>query len=360
MKKQRLGAIILTGALMLGLTSCGTASTTSAYKKYVTLGDYKKIEYTKTVQEVTDADVQSQVDSFVRGLAEKTEITDRAVQDGDIVNIDYVGTKDGVAFDGGTAKGFDLTIGSHMFIDGFEEGLIGHNIGEEVSLDLKFPEEYKSEELAGAAVNFAVTINSISESKEPELTDDLVKDNTDYSTIADYKQSIKDKLIEQNEENAETGADADIFSQVLANATISGYDEEEVKKLVDDKFEEFKGYTQQYQCTYEELLEAFGFKSEDELMEGITEYVKKYLDEKMVVYCIADAEGIKVTSEDIKAAAQADADLYGAKMEEVLKFNGEDYYEFKLLSDQVKALLRENAVLVDSTEEKAETTEAAE
>lgn len=351
MKKQKLGAIMLVGALVLGLSGCGSTSSAKMYKKYVTLGDYKKIEYSKTVKDVTEEDVQAEIDSFLNGLSENKEVKDRAVQEGDIVNIDYVGTKDGVAFEGGTGEGFDLTIGARMFIDGFEEGLIGHEIGEEVSLDLTFPTPYdKNKDLEGKEVNFAVTINSISEKVVPELSDQLVKDNTDYSTIEDYKKSIEEKLAQQNEENAETAANAEIFSKVLENATITGYNEDEVKKLVDDKFEEFKGYTQQYQCTYEELLEAFGFSSEEELMEGITTYVKKYLDEKMVVYCIAEKEGIKVTSEDIKNAAQADADMYGAKMEDVLEFNGEDYYEFKLTNDQVKVVLRDNAVLVDSTE----------
>lgn len=350
MKKQGLSAVVLAGVMLLGLTGC-SANQASAYKKYVTLGEYKNIEYTKTVTPVTDDDVQSDLDSFVEGLAETNEIKDRPVAKDDIVNIDYVGTMDGEEFQGGSNEGFDLTIGAQMFIDGFEDGLIGHEIGEKVSLDLSFPDPYPNNpDFAGKPVNFAVTINSISTKKVPKLTDDLVKDNTDYATIDEYKKSIREKKEEQNEAAAQNKAEADIVAKAVENCTISGYDEKEVKELVDQQFEQFKGYTQTYQCTYEQLLEGFGYTSEDELMEGITTYVKQYLDEKMVIYCIAAEEGIKVTKDEVEASAQADADMYGVKLEEIYEYNGEDYYEYKLLSEKVKTMLKDNAKLVDSTE----------
>lgn len=177
MKKQRVGAIVLAGMMVLSMTGCGN-SKAKAYSKYVTLGDYKGIEYTKTVAEVTEDDIQSKLDSFVDGLAETNEVTDRAVEDGDIVNIDYVGTMDGEEFEGGSDTGYDLTIGSNSFIDGFETGLIGHNVGEEVSLDLQFPDPYPNNtDYSGKDVNFKVTINKISVKTTPELTDQLVKDN---------------------------------------------------------------------------------------------------------------------------------------------------------------------------------------
>ena len=118
MKKQRVSAIVLAGIMMVSMTGCGN-SKAKAYSKYVTLGDYKGIEYTKTVAEVTEDDIQSQLDSFVEGLSKTNEVTDRAVKDGDIVNIDYVGTKDGEEFEGGSSEGYDLTIGSNSFTEAF-------------------------------------------------------------------------------------------------------------------------------------------------------------------------------------------------------------------------------------------------
>ena len=363
MKKQRVGAIVLAGMMMLSMTSCGN-SKAKAYSKYVTLGDYNGIEYTKTVAEVTEDDIQSKLDSFVDGLAETNEVTDRAVEDGDIVNIDYVGTMNGEEFEGGSATGQDLTIGSNSFIDGFETGLIGHNIGEEVSLDLQFPDPYPNNtDYSGKDVNFKVTINKISVKTTPELTDQLVKDNTDYDTIDAYKESIKEDLEKTNESNAEKQAKSDIFDKAVSNCKITGYDEDEVKDLVDEEFKSFKNTAESYKSygySYEDVLSMNGYDSEDALKKGITEYVKKYLDQKMVLYCIAAKEGIKVSSEETDKKVQEYMDNYNVKTkEEVYDYFGDDYFEVAVLSEKVMDFLKENAKLVDSTEADSEDTEAA-
>lgn len=363
MKKQRISAIVLAGVILLSMTGCGN-SKANAYSKYVELGEYKGIEYTKTVAEVTDEEIQGKLDSFVSGLAENEDITDRAVEDGDIANIDFVGTIDGEEFDGGSGTGYDLTIGSNTFIDGFESGLLGHNIGEEVSLDLTFPEDYNSEDLAGKDVNFKVTINSISVKNTPELTDALVKENTDYDTIDAYKDSIREEMEESNKQSAEQQAQSDIFNKVVENCKISGYDEAEVKELVDDEFDNFKQTAQSYESygySYEDVLAANGYETEDELKEGITEYVKNYLNQKMVLYCIADKEGIKVTSEETDKKVQEYMDTYQVETkEEVYDYLGDDYFEVAILSEKVMDFLKENAVLVDSTEESKEETDTTE
>lgn len=359
MKKQRTGAIVLASVMLLSMTGCGN-SKANAYNKYVELGEYKGIEYTKTVAEVTNENIQQKLDSFVSGLSKSEDITDRAVEDGDIANIDFVGTMDGKEFEGGSGEGYDLTIGSDTFIEGFESGLIGHNIGEEVSLDLTFPDDYNSEDLAGKDVNFKVKINSISVENTPELTDALVKKNTDYDTIDAYKESIREELETSNEESAEQQAKSDIFNKVVENSKISGYDEAEVKQLVDDEFNNFKQTAQTYESygySYEDVLAANGYETEDELKEGITEYVKNYLNQKMVLYCIADKEGIKVTSEETDKKVQEYMDTYQVETkEEVYDYLGDDYFEVAILSEKVIEFLKENAVLVDSTEE-TDTTE---
>lgn len=362
MKKQRIAAVVLAGAMLLSMTGCGN-NKANAYKKYVELGEYKGIEYTKEVAEVTDEDIQGRLDSFVEGLTETEEVTDRAVKDGDVVNIDFVGTKDGEEFEGGTGEGYDLTIGSNTFIDGFESGLIGHKKGEEVSLDLTFPEDYNQEDLAGQDVNFKVTINTISVKTTPELTDALVKDNTDYDTIDAYKDSIREEMETSNKESADQQAKNDILNKVIENCKITGYDEAEVKKLVDDEFNSFKETAQTYESygyTYEDVLAANGFETEDDLKKGITEYVKNFLNQKMVLYCIADKEGIKVTSEETDKLVQEYMDTYQVKTkEEVYDYLGDDYFEVRVLYDKVLDLLEKNAKLVDSTEESTEASEEA-
>lgn len=359
MDKKKIGAVVLAGVMVLSMTGCGS-NKAKAYSKYVELGDYKGIEYTKTVDQVTEEDIQSRIDTFLEGLAETTEVTDRAVKDGDIVNIDYVGTEDGEAFDGGTAEGQDLTIGSGRFIEGFEEGLIGHKKGEKVSLDLKFPDDY-DETMAGKEVNFAVTINTISEKKIPTLTDDLVKENTDYDTISAYKDGIREEMETQNEQSAEQIAQSDIFNKVMENCKVTGYDQAEVKKLVDEEFENFKKTAQSYQSMgygYEDVLAMNGYTSEEELKEGMTEYVKNYLSQRMVLYCIADAENIKVSSAEVDQMVADYMEQYSVETkEEVYEYFGDDYFEMALLSQKVIEFLKNNAILVDSTEAASEEEE---
>ena len=362
MKKQ-IGAVVLAGVMMLSLTGCGSNEKAKKYSKYVELGDYKGIEYTMDVAEVTDDQVNQQIDSFLDGLAETEEVTDRAVEDGDTVNIDFTGTKDGEEFEGGSSEGYDLVIGSGSFIDGFEDGLIGHEIGDEVSLDLTFPEEYpQNEDLAGQDVNFKVTINSISVKNTPELTDKVVADNTDYDNVEDYKASVRKSLEDSNKSSAEQQAQADVFNKVVENSKITGYDEDEVNELIDKEFDTFKQTAESYESygySYEDVLAANGYSSEDELKEGITQYVKKYLDQVMVLYCIADKEGITVSSEETDAMVEEYMTTYSVKTkDEVYDYFGDDYFEVTILSQKVRDFLMENAVQVDSTEEDASTEEA--
>lgn len=359
--KKRIGAVLLAGVMVLSMTGCGSNEKAKKYSKYVELGDYKGIEYTLDIAEVTDEDIDSQIDSFLSGLTETEEITDRAVKDGDTVNIDYVGTKDGEAFDGGTAEGSDLVIGSNSFIDGFEDGLIGHEIGEKVSLDLTFPEDYQAEDLAGEDVNFEVTINSISVSKVPTLTDQLVADNTEYDTINAYKESIRKDLQESNEDTAKQQAKTDVFDKVVENSSITGYDEKEVEELIDKEFDSFKETAQSYEAygySYEDVLASNGYSSEDELKEGITEYVKNYLNQVMVMYCIADKEKITVSSEEIDNMVKEYMETYAVETEEeVYDYFGEDYFEISILSEKVMDFLMENAKQVDSIEKDGEAVE---
>lgn len=362
MKKQ-IGAVVLAGVMMLSLTGCGSNEKAKKYSKYVELGDYKGIEYTMDVAEVTDDQVNQQIDSFLDGLAETEEVTDRAVEDGDTVNIDFTGTKDGEEFEGGSSEGYDLVIGSGSFIDGFEDGLIGHEIGDEVSLDLTFPEEYpQNEDLAGQDVNFKVKINSISVKNTPELTDKVVADNTDYDNVEDYKASVRKSLEDSNKSSAEQQAQADVFNKVVENSKITGYDEDEVNELIDKEFDTFKQTAESYKSygySYDDVLAANGYSSEDELKEGITQYVKKYLDQVMVLYCIADKEGITVSSEETDAMVEEYMTTYSVKTkDEVYDYFGDDYFEVSILSQKVRDFLMENAVQVDSTEEDASIEEA--
>ncbi len=176
--KRKICVIAAVFASSLFLTACGSKEYLKDIKaeKYVTLGAYTGIEATVNEPKVPEGAVDSYIyDNYLAPKAEKVPVTGRAVQEGDVANIDFVGYHDDVAFEGGTGADFDLTIGSGRFIEGFEEGLIGANIGDTRSLNLTFPDPYTNPELAGEDVVFEVTVNSISESKAPALTDALVK-----------------------------------------------------------------------------------------------------------------------------------------------------------------------------------------
>ena len=211
MKKRTAYLLIL--SLILSLTGCGgtggsagnaggaaaasqsenSALDTADLSKLVTLGQYKNLELSVNSAKVTQEDIDAQIENALSSEAEQVEVTNRAVKEGDIVNIDYEGKKDGVAFDGGTAQGYDLTIGSGTFIDGFEDGLIGAKIGDTLDLNLTFPENYGAAELAGQDVVFTVKVNSIKEEKLPELTDELAKKiNPEVKNVDEFKAYIKD------------------------------------------------------------------------------------------------------------------------------------------------------------------------
>ena len=196
MKKSYLLFAVAMAASVL-MSGCGDKKDISSVdaSKYVKLGDYKGLSVSVNDTTVSDKEVEETVSSNLSAKGTMTAVTGRAVQNGDTVNIDYVGTKDGVAFNGGTAQGYDLVIGSGTFINGFEDGLIGHEIGEKVALNLTFPENYGSAELAGQDVIFDVTINSISENVVPELDDAVAKElDPEVSTKEEYIAKIKANL----------------------------------------------------------------------------------------------------------------------------------------------------------------------
>ena len=193
----------------------------------VELGQYKGIEVDYDKQEVTEEDVQGALTYFVNTLQYTSDITDRPLKEGDIVVIDYVGTMDGEVFDGGSGTGTELTLGSGTFISGFEEGLIGKMKGDSVSLDLTFPDTYSSDK-AGKAVNFLVNINEAYEYVIPELTDELVAENSEYKTVAEYTDAAREELEIQAKEYSESKVKNDIIQKVIDNAKFGGQVDEQI------------------------------------------------------------------------------------------------------------------------------------
>ena len=307
-------------------------------EKCVTLGDYKGVTVEKTIQSVTDEDVQNEIDN---ALANYPVEVDQAAKEGDTVNIDYVGKIDGEEFDGGSDQGADLKLGSGKFIDGFEDGLIGARKGETRTLNLTFPEDY-TQDLAGKAVEFTVTVNAV---KEPlsEPTDQWVADNIEgYDNIADYKAGIRSEQEESNEQTAENQVRYAAWTQVIDNCTINEYPEtlgEVGKKLYEQQVETYAKYAGMELDAY---IESSGL-TQEEYQSNMEEYGKNVAAQALVCQAICDKEGFAIGDDDYQKALQDMLTEYGCTEDELIQTYGQDNVEQSIMLNRVSNLILENA-----------------
>ena len=218
----------------IGLTKGLKMSAIVTVKPEVVLGQYKGVEAVKPETDVNDEQIEAELKRIQERNSRMIPVEDRPVQDGDTANINYEGFKDGVPFEGGQAEDHDLRIGSGSFIPGFEEQIIGHNVGESFDVELSFPEDYHEESLAGAPVVFKVTINSVKVKELPELDDEFAKDVSEFETLDEYRESLRAKQIESAAKSAENVFENNVVKAVTANATIEVPDvmiENEMDKL---------------------------------------------------------------------------------------------------------------------------------
>ena len=301
-------------------------------EKCVTLGDYKGVTVEKTIQSVTDEDVQNEIDN---ALANYPVEVDQAAKEGD------TGKIDGEEFDGGSDQGADLKLGSGKFIDGFEDGLIGARKGETRTLNLTFPEDY-TQDLAGKAVEFTVTVNAV---KEPlsEPTDQWVADNIEgYDNIADYKAGIRSEQEESNEQTAENQVRYAAWTQVIDNCTINEYPETLVevgKKLYEQQVETYAKYAGMELDAY---IESSGL-TQEEYQSNMEEYGKNVAAQALVCQAICDKEGFAIGDDDYQKALQDMLTEYGCTEDELIQTYGQDNVEQSIMLNRVSNLILENA-----------------
>lgn len=317
---------------------------------YVTLGEYKglKVQIDLTVSE---DEIEEELNSAISQADVMEEITEGTVAEGDIVSIDYEGKLDGEAFDGGTAKDYDLEIGSGSFIDGFEDGLIGVNVGDTVDLNLTFPENYFSEDLAGQEVVFTVTVHAIK--RMPELTDELVSTMTDgeYTTADDYKASIRASLEEEKAGQRDAMIMSDLFTQVAANATINEYPEVMVDYGVQEMSDYYVDMAESFSMEFADFLSMYLGMTEEEFNEQVVLAVQQNLQQEMYLKAIAETEGIELTEEEYEAGCEKYAETYGMESaEELVENYGESVVRLSLLQEKVLEFLKESAVIEEITE----------
>lgn len=320
-------------------------------EKCVTLGDYKGITVEKTIQSVTDEDVQNEIDD---ALASYPVEVDRAAKEGDTVNIDYVGKIDGEEFDGGSDQGADLKLGSGKFIDGFEDGLIGASKGETRTLDLTFPDDY-TQDLAGKAVEFTVTVNAV---KEPltEPTDQWVADNIDgYDNVADYKAGIRSEQEESNEQTAENQVRYAAWTQVIDNCTINEYPETLVEVGENLYEQQVQTYAQYAGMELDAYIESSGL-TQEEYDSNKEEYGKNVAAQALVCQAICDKEGFAIGDDDYQKALDAMLTEYGCTEDELVQTYGQDNVEQSIMLNRVSDLILENANITEVQADSSDST----
>ena len=261
-----------------------------------------------------------------------------AAQDGDIVNIDYKGTKDGEAFDGGTAEGQDLTLGSGSMIDGFEDGLVGAKKGETKTLDLTFPENYREESLAGQAVVFEVTVNAVKEKQDAVLDDAFVQRTSDYQTVDEYKEGIRADLLAQKQKTAEQEMEQDVLQDIIDNSDFK-FSRNGLSVRYNQMLKQYTNQAKMYGMTLSQMAQANGM-DEAGFKEYIYSSVKEAAKKEIVVKDIAAKEGLdNLTDEDKEAFAQAN----GTSKDTLVSLYGEDTVNEQVLQDKVLRFLASNA-----------------
>ncbi|MBQ9327636.1 MAG: trigger factor [Solobacterium sp.] len=282
----------------------------------VTLGEYKGLKYELGEINVTDEDVDKEIDSLRERYADM-ETVEEAAQDGDTVNIDYEGVKDDVPFDGGTAQGYDLRLGSGSFIPGFEEQLIGAVAGESRDLNLTFPEDYHSEELAGAAVVFHVKVNEVKRKSVPELDDDFAKDLSypGVETVEDLRKYLRERLETSRRNEAEREADDAFFAKVSEVGTIDLPDIM-IQSETEEMLYQFENQIAQYGMDPGQYLKMIG-QDEETLKESYRETAEKNVRLRLVLQAIAKAEGLTASDEEVEEELQNLASSYGMELDRV-------------------------------------------
>ena len=343
---------ILTGALAASMLLSGCAASKGLETDELKISMYKgvEVEEVEKPEEVTDEDVENTINATLQSNATIKEITDRAVESGDTATIDFVGKMDGEEFDGGSSTDYPLEIGSGQFIDGFEDSVIGHEIGETYDCNGKFPDNYDNTDLAGKDVVFTITVKSISQTEVPELTDDFVKQVSEESAnVKEYKEEVKKQLEEDNEQNYEDSLTQEAWDKVLENTEVKKYPEDEVKGFCDSLIEQYKTAAEYYGQEYEDFIETQMGTTVEDFEQQVEDVAKENIKQKMATEAIADKEKIKLDDETYEKELKELADLYGyTDVDSLKEAASEEDLKDIVLNNLVKEWVREHCVQVAS------------
>lgn len=286
-----------------------------ALKPEVKLGKYKGVKVEKADTEVTDEEVDKEIDKERESNARNIDVTDRAVKDGDIVTLDFEGFVDGTAFEGGKGENYPLTIGSGTFIPGFEEQLVGAEIGKETEVNVTFPEDYQAEDLKGKAAVFKCTVKEIKEKELPALDDEFASEVSEFETLAEYKADIRGRLEERKAKAAREAKEAAVIEEIIKDSDMEipeAMIETQQRQMID----EFAQRIQMQGLTLEQYFQFTG-ASYDQMIEQVKPQAEKRIQSRLVLEAVAAAEKIEATEEDYEEELKSMAEAYQMEVEKV-------------------------------------------
>lgn len=292
-----------------------------ALKPEVTLGQYKGLEVEKAVIEVQEAEVDAEIDKEREKNSREIDIDDRAVEDGDQIKLDFEGFVDGVAFEGGKGTDYSLKIGSHSFIPGFEEQLIGTKIGEDKEVNVTFPEDYHADELKGKAAVFKCKVNSIKVKELPEADDEFAQEVSEFDTIAEYRDDVRAKLLDRRTKDAKRAKENSTVAKAVENATMEIPDamvDEQVRRMADD----FTRRIESQGITVEQYMQFTGMTAE-KMLEQMRPEALKRIQNSLVLEAIAKAENIEISDERVEEELVKMAEAYKMELSKVKEIMGD-------------------------------------
>ena len=325
---------------------------TVAVKPDVKLGTYKGIEVAKQVVEVTDAEVDAEVDKLRDQNARSITIEDQPVQDKDIIKLDYEGSVDGVPFEGGKAEDAELVIGSHTFIDNFEEQLIGMNIGDEKEINVTFPEEYHAENLKGKAAVFKCKINAITRKELPEADDEFAQEVSEFDTLAEFKEDMKKKLLESKQKETDRIIEDEAIEKLIQSSEMDvpdGMVDNEARHLAEDFAQRIQGQG----MPFEQYLKYTGMDAKMFINQMKPQALKR-IQSRLVLEAVVKAENIEITPEEVDMEFTTLSEQYKMekdKIKEMIVGKELDNFKMDIAVGKAATLVRENAVQVEKKEE---------
>ena len=318
-----------------------------AVRPEVELGNYKGVEVSKVDTEATDADVEEEIKKVAEQNSRTITVEDRAVKDGDMTVIDFEGFIDGEAFEGGKGENYPLTIGSHSFIDNFEDQIIGMNIGDEKEINVTFPEDYHAEELKGKPATFKVSVKEIKEKQLPDIDDDFAQDVSDFDTLDEYKADLKKKIAERKEAEAKKQKETEAIEKIVADSKMD-IPQAMIDTQVTRMAEDFAQRLQQQGLSLEMYFKYTGLTAEKILDDMKPEAVKR-IQNSLVLEAVAKAENIQVSDDEVNSELSKMAEMYKMEVDKIKEFMGES--EEKQMRDDI-AIQKAVDLIVSSAVEK--------